>query len=65
MNFGDFPDGPVVKPSLPMQGYVGLTPGQGTKIPHAMGCGQKKKLQKRMIRVFKKCIWGATQTFSP
>ena len=31
MNFGDFPDGPVVKPSLPMQGYVGLTPGKGTQ----------------------------------
>ena len=24
-------------------GGVGLTPGQGTKIPHAMQCGKKKK----------------------
>ena len=36
-NGGDFPGGPVVK-SLPSSaGSVGSIPGQGTKIPHAMG----------------------------
>ena len=65
VNFGVFPYGPVVKTSLPMQGCAGLIPGQGTKIPHAMGCGHPKKMQKRMILVFKKWILGATQPFSP
>ena len=33
----DFPGGPVVK-NLPYNaGDVGLIPGQGTKIPHAVG----------------------------
>jgi len=27
---------------LPMQGY-GFNPGWGTKIPHAMRCGQREK----------------------
>ena len=36
---------------LPLRGTgstpcLGLIPGQGTKIPHAMGCGQKKEKQK-------------------
>ena len=26
-------------------GGVGLTPGRGTKIPHTVGCGQKKNPQ--------------------
>ena len=34
---GDFPGGPVVK-NLPYNaGDAGLIPGQGTKIPHAVG----------------------------
>ena len=56
MNFGDFPDGPVVKPSLPTQGYVGLIPGQGTKIPCAMGCGQKKKKKKKTAKKNTMCF---------
>ena len=39
----DFPGGPVVK-NLPCKaGYVGLIPGQGTKIPH--GAGTTKSMQ--------------------
>ena len=33
----DFPGGPVVKNPPSNAGDVGLIPGQGTKIPHAMG----------------------------
>ena len=33
----DFPGGPVVKNLLSNAGDTGSTPGQGTKIPHAMG----------------------------
>ena len=33
----DFPGGPVVKNPPYNAGNVGLTPGQGTKIPHAAG----------------------------
>ena len=33
----DFPGGPVVKNLPSSAGDVGLIPGQGTKIPHAMG----------------------------
>ena len=36
MNRG-FPSGPVVKNLPPNAGDTGLIPGQGTKIPHAMG----------------------------
>ena len=36
MNRG-FPSGPVVKHLPPNAGDTGLIPGQGTKIPHAMG----------------------------
>ena len=37
----DCPGGPVVK-TLPFNAAgVGLIPAQGTKIPHALGCGQK------------------------
>ena len=39
----DFPGGPVVTTPLFNAGGVGSIPGQGTKIPHAMQCGQKKK----------------------
>ena len=39
----DFPGSPVVKTLPSNAGGVGSIPGQGTKIPHAMGCGQKLK----------------------
>lgn len=34
---GDFPTGPVVKNQPFHAGGLGLTPGQGTKTPHATG----------------------------
>ena len=34
---GDFPGGPVVKNLLSNAGHMGLIPGWGTNIPHAMG----------------------------
>ena len=34
---GDFPGGPVVKNMPSNAGDTGSIPGQGTKIPHAMG----------------------------
>ena len=34
---GDFPGGPVVKNPPSNAGDVGSIPGQGTKIPHAIG----------------------------
>ena len=33
----DFPGGPVVKKLPSSAGDTGLIPGQGTKIPHAVG----------------------------
>ena len=33
----DFPGGPVVKNPPSNAGDMGLIPGQGTKIPHAVG----------------------------
>jgi len=35
--------GPVVKTLPSNAGGVVSIPGQGTKVPHAMGCGKKKK----------------------
>ena len=35
-NLGDFPGGPVVKNMPHNAGDVNSTPGQGTKVPHAM-----------------------------
>ena len=37
INKRDFPGGPVVKNPPYKAGDTGLTPGQGTKIPHASG----------------------------
>ena len=34
---GDFPGGPVVKNSPAISEDMGSIPGQGTKMPHAMG----------------------------
>ena len=36
-NLGDFPGGPEVKNMLYKAGDTGSIPGQGTKIPHAVG----------------------------
>ena len=58
VNFGVLPYGPVVKTSLPMQGCAGLIPGQGTKIPHAMGCGPPKKCKKEWYLFLKNGFWG-------
>ena len=35
--FRDFPGGPVVKNPPPNAGDAGSIPGQGTRIPHAVG----------------------------
>ena len=40
-NLRDFPGGPVVKTQGFIAGGPGSTPGQESKIPHAMQCGQK------------------------
>ena len=39
----DFPSGPVVKSPPSNAGDMGSIPGRGTKIPHAVQCGQKLK----------------------
>ena len=39
--FKDFPCGPMPKNPRFHSGVVGSIQGQGTKIPHAMQCGQK------------------------
>ena len=39
----DIPGSPVVKFLASTGGGMGSISGWGTKIPHAMGCGQKKK----------------------
>ena len=39
--FGDFLSSPVVKTPTSIAEGPGSTPGQGTEVPHAMGCGQK------------------------
>ena len=50
-HFWDYPGGPVVKTPPSNAGGVGSIPGQGTKVPHAAGCGQKslKKKKKNLI----------------
>ena len=39
----DFPSGPVFKTLPSNAGGMGSIPGQGTKIPHAVGCGKTLK----------------------
>ena len=39
----DFPGDPVVRTRVPSAVGTGLISGQGTKIPHAARCSQKKK----------------------
>ena len=42
--FLSFPGGPVVKTPCFQSWGVGSLPGQGTRVPHATWCGQKKKI---------------------
>ena len=42
----EFPGGPVVRTSQSHCHGMGSSPGQGTKIPQAMWCGQKEKEKK-------------------
>ena len=49
----DFPGGPVVKTLPSNTGDMGSIPGWGTKIPHAVGCGQKLKKKKDMKMAYK------------
>lgn len=37
LSLGDFPDGPVIKNPPTSAGDLGLAPGEGTKIPQALG----------------------------
>ena len=44
--FRDFPSDPVVQTALPLQrAWTGSLSDQGTKIPHAVWCGQKIKVR--------------------
>ena len=54
----DFPHGPVVKTVLPLQQAQVQSLVGGTKIPHAVGCGQKKE------KVFLNCyMWPARHNY--
>ena len=46
----DFLDGPGVKSLLFYYRGMGSVPGQGTKIPHTLRCGQGKKNTKEKMR---------------
>ena len=50
--FRDFPGGPVVKNLLSNAGDMGSILGWGTKIPHAIQCGQNVKKLKIFVRKF-------------
>ena len=54
--FLDFPSGPVFKTIPSNAGGTGLTPGRGTKVPHAVWCGQivflKKMVSKSLMESF-------------
>ena len=45
--FRGFPRSPVVKTLPSSAGGMGSFPGQGTKIPHVVGCGKNLKKKKR------------------
>ena len=51
---GDFPGGPVVKTSLSSAGGVGSIPGQGAKIPHALGPKKQNTKQEQYCNKFNK-----------
>ena len=46
----DFPGGPVVKTLPSNSADMGLIPGQGTKIPHATWCSQRKTTSVKLKR---------------
>ena len=50
----DFPGGPVVKTSPSNAGGQGLIPGQGAKIPHALGPKNQNIKQKQYYNKFNK-----------
>lgn len=52
----DFPVGPMVKTPCSRHTGHGLTPGQGTKMPHATGCSQNKETIERLTN--NKCWQG-------
>ena len=52
----DFPGGLVVQLCTSTAGGAGLIPGQGTKIPHAMRCGQKFKKKKESKDSVESCL---------
>ena len=43
----DFPGGPVVKTSLSNAGVAGSIPGQGPKIPHALGLKKTRNIKQK------------------
>ena len=43
----DFPGSPVVESPPSTAGGLGSIPGRGTKIPHAVWCGQKQKTKNK------------------
>ena len=52
--FWDFSDGPVVKTSASNAGDIGLIPGRGAKIPHALWPRNQNIKQKRYCDKFNK-----------
>ena len=50
----DFPGSPVVKTSLSNAGGAGSIPGQGAKIPHALGSKNQNIKQKQYCNKFNK-----------
>ena len=52
----DFPSHTVVKTLLPNAGGLGSIPGWETKIPHAMGCGQKVEKKKKKTNKTHSCV---------
>ena len=47
---GEFPGGPVARTLYSQSKVPGSIPGQGTKIPHVMWCGQKKKREMTFLK---------------
>ena len=60
--FLDFPGGPVFKTHASNAGGTGPSLVQGTKIPHAMQCSQKKNYVKNLKNIFSKGKREKTQT---
>lgn len=55
----DFPGSPVDLRLIPPLGGIGLTPGLGTKIPHATRPGKKKERERDMKKILEPSqAWG-------